>query len=209
MSRSKSITHAHAVFYTFNRLKFQWRCQRFDSSSCLLTFKGSGSNVMTEFLTIGQVAQRLGISSKTIRYYERIGLLPEMDRADNGYRRLNTQDVNRLRFIRRAKTLGLKLEEIRALTSAAEDGECKRITAELKEIVDSKIQECTRQIESLSALRISLEQVSLRINTSDHENDEHAHHHDHDHATAHPPFSPRCTCLPDALDLSLLGEGIR
>lgn len=162
---------------------------------------------MTEFLTIGQVAQRLGISSKTIRYYERIGLLPEMDRADNGYRRLNAQDVNRLRFIRRAKALGLKLEEIRALTSAAEHGECRRITAELKEIVDCKIQECTRQIESLSALRTSLEQVSLRINTSDHEPHEHEHH--HDHATAHPPFSPECTCLPDALDLSLLGEGIR
>ncbi len=162
---------------------------------------------MTEFLTIGQVAHRLGVSSKTIRHYESIGLLPELDRANNGYRRLNTQDVNRLRFIRRAKALGLKLEEIRALTSAAEQGECRQITAELKGIVDSKIEECTRQIESLSALRTSLEQVSLRINTSDHDNHDHDHH--HDHATAHPPFSPRCTCLPDALDLSLLGEGIR
>ncbi|TVR69921.1 MAG: MerR family transcriptional regulator [Sphaerobacteraceae bacterium] len=164
---------------------------------------------MTEVLTIGQAAQRLGISSKTIRYYESIGLLPEMTRADNGYRRLNTQDVNRLRFIRRAKSLGLKLEEIRALTSAAEHGECWRITAELKDIVDSKIHECTRQIESLSELRTSLEQVSLRINTSDHEKHEHEHEHHHTHETAHTPFSPDCTCLPDALDLSLLGEGIR
>jgi MerR family transcriptional regulator, copper efflux regulator len=158
---------------------------------------------MKEFLTIGRAAQSLGISSKTIRYYERIGLLPEMDRADNGYRRLTDEDVNRLEFIRRAKALGLKLEEIRALTAAAEQGECSRITAELKAIVDSKIEECTRQIESLSALRSSLEQVSLRINTSDPD------YHEHDHATAHAPFSPSCTCLPDALDLSPPGEGIR
>jgi DNA-binding transcriptional MerR regulator len=145
---------------------------------------------VSDNLTIGQVAQRVGTTAKTVRYYETIGLLPEVDRAPNGYRRFRTDDLNRIRFIRHAKSLGLTLEEIRVLTSVAEHGECQRITAELKDIVESKIQECDERIASLTAFRASLEQLSQKINADEHD------HHDA-HKEGHPPFSPRCTCLPD------------
>lgn len=149
--------------------------------------------------SVGQVARCLGISPKAIRYYESVGLLPALERSTNGYRRFRTLDVNRLRFIIRAKALGLTLKEIRTLTAVAEHGECQKITFELKEIVESKIQECNERIESLTEFRSSLEILSQHINA--------------DELNAlpteeaiHPPFSPTCTCLPESLTFPVTGR---
>ena len=147
---------------------------------------------MSDSLTVGQASQLLGTSSKAIRYYESIGLLPELERSDNGYRRLSTHDIDRLRFITSAKALGLTLSEISTLVSVAEQGECKRITKELKDIVSGKIRECDERIASLSAFRDSLERLSQQINVNNHDHDDHGVH-----TAGHPPFSPECTCLPD------------
>lgn len=66
-------------------------------------------------LTIGKVAKQAGVGIDTVRFYEREGLLPEARRAESGYRLYSLDDVDRLRFIRRAKTLGFSLEEIAEL----------------------------------------------------------------------------------------------
>jgi len=63
-------------------------------------------------LTIGKVARDAGIGVDTVRFYEREGLLPHADRAAHGYRTYSEQDIHRLRFIRRAKSLRFSLVEI-------------------------------------------------------------------------------------------------
>lgn len=59
--------------------------------------------------TIGQLAEQTGVSAKTIRYYESIGLLPQPSRGENSYRRYGVADVNRLCLLRRIRLLGLPL----------------------------------------------------------------------------------------------------
>ena len=64
-------------------------------------------------MRIGELARESGITAKTVRYYEGIGLMSEPPREDSGYRRYGPDDLSRLRFIVGAKQLGLSLEEIR------------------------------------------------------------------------------------------------
>jgi DNA-binding transcriptional MerR regulator len=145
---------------------------------------------MSNVFTVGQVARRLDVSPKAIRYYEDIGLLPPVARFANGYRRYDSDDVNRLRFIVRAKSIGLTLRKIRDLVAAAEQGECNRITAHLKNMLDSKIEECDLQIKSLIEFRARLEELSGAVRVADGGQSS--------HGSGHPPFSPECTCLPAA-----------
>lgn len=72
-------------------------------------------------MKIGEVAERSGCHPETVRYYERIGLLPEPPRTAGGYRDYRPADADRLRFISRGRELGFSLEEIRSLLGLAED----------------------------------------------------------------------------------------
>jgi len=72
-------------------------------------------------LTIGQLAQRTGANIETIRYYERIGLLPVALRQRR-YRSYDTTDVARLGFVRRSRELGFAIKEVRALLDLAAGG---------------------------------------------------------------------------------------
>ena len=67
---------------------------------------------MNRTLKIGQLAKKSGVTTKTIRYYELIGLIHETDRTDSGYRLYDEKDVERLIFIRKAKGLGFSLSDI-------------------------------------------------------------------------------------------------
>ena len=75
-----------------------------------------------EKLTIGKLANSAGINLETIRYYERIGLMPKPGRTDAGHRNYAAAHVRRLTFIRRARELGFALEDIRTLLELAEPG---------------------------------------------------------------------------------------
>lgn len=66
-------------------------------------------------MNIGQAAKAAGISAKMIRYYESIGLVPEVGRTHGGYRSYDNANVDRLKFIRRARELGFSSERVRAL----------------------------------------------------------------------------------------------
>ena len=68
---------------------------------------------MNKGMKIGEIAKATGLTTKTIRYYELNRLLEEPDRTDSGYRLYGTKDVERLEFIKKAKRMGLSLEEIR------------------------------------------------------------------------------------------------
>ena len=67
-------------------------------------------------MNIGEVEKRAGLPAKTIRYYEEIGLV-RPDRRENGYRSFSEQDIHRLRFVQRARSLGFSVEECRRLLS--------------------------------------------------------------------------------------------
>lgn len=72
-------------------------------------------------MKIGEVAAASGCHLETVRYYERIGLLPRPVRTASGYRAYDTGDAERLRFITRGRDLGFSLDEIRSLMRLADD----------------------------------------------------------------------------------------
>ena len=79
---------------------------------------------MTEStIHIGELAERTGLSLRTLRHYDEIGLLRAAGRSDGGYRLYTEEDVDRLMLIRRMKPLGYSLEEMAELLRAADDAE--------------------------------------------------------------------------------------
>ena len=103
-------------------------------------------------ITVKQVADRVGLPSRTIRYYDRIGLVRADDRSGAGYRLYSEVDEGRLLFIRRAKRLGFSLDEIRGLLAAAEAG-CGATVPELDRLLEQKVQEIDAKIAELIAFR--------------------------------------------------------
>lgn len=106
---------------------------------------------------IGVVASEVGIGIDTIRYYEREGLLPEPVRRPSGYRQYGADVLLRLRFIRRAKTLGFSLADIRELLALSGDREqgvagVKARAAQRLADVDHRIRELTRIQRGLNKL---------------------------------------------------------
>ncbi len=108
-------------------------------------------------LSIGRLGERAGVNIETIRYYERIGLLPEPARSLAGYRLYAEDHLRRLRFIRRGRDLGFSIEAIRTLLRLAEhpDQPCAdadRLAAEHLADVERKIEELTRLSEELGKM---------------------------------------------------------
>ncbi len=101
-------------------------------------------------MNIGTAAQKSGLPPKTIRYYEDIGLLTA-DRAANGYRDYSIEDVHRLSFVQRSRSLGFTVEECRQLLSLYTDRD--RSSADVKAIATEKLGEIDRKILELTGLR--------------------------------------------------------
>jgi MerR family transcriptional regulator, copper efflux regulator len=108
---------------------------------------------------ISDVASKTGFSPPTLRYYERIGLLPEPERTPAGYRVFTEQHLRLLGFIARAKRLGLPLEEIRTLAEAWSRQDCRATRGQLEALVQSKLAEVRHRIGDLVALREQLEEI--------------------------------------------------
>lgn len=104
-------------------------------------------------LQVKQVAERVGLPSRTVRYYDRIGLVSPAVRSDAGYRMYGPDDEGRLRFVRQAKALGFSLREIRGLLAAAERNCCGEVVPELHRLLDEKIGETDARIAELRAFR--------------------------------------------------------
>jgi Cu(I)-responsive transcriptional regulator len=105
-------------------------------------------------MNIGEAAKRSGISAKTIRYYESIGLIPAVDRSAGNYRRYGDSEVETLRFIARARSLGFSVEDVGTLLALYRDR--KRASAEVKRIAGQHIEEIDRKVEELRAMRKTL-----------------------------------------------------
>jgi MerR family copper efflux transcriptional regulator len=107
-------------------------------------------------LKIGELARQTGLSIKTIRYYETRGLLEQPPRTEGGYRLYGPEEVARLRFVQRAKLLGLTLEEIRELVERATRGNEGQLVPRLEEVLEAKLEETERKLTELSAFRQNL-----------------------------------------------------
>jgi DNA-binding transcriptional MerR regulator len=107
-----------------------------------------------EELTIGQVAQRSGLSSDAIRFYEREGLIPPPRRSASSYRYFPPEVVQRLRFIRTIQRFGLRLREIRELLTVQDVRGCAKYEA--RELLSRRLSEIEGMLAELSRLRQDL-----------------------------------------------------
>jgi Cu(I)-responsive transcriptional regulator len=107
-------------------------------------------------MTIGEAARRSGLSSKTIRYYEDIGLVSPA-RSANGYRDYGPGDLRQLGFLHRARGLGFTVDECRHLLALYADKH--RASAEVKRLAGERLKDIEARIRRLEALRDSLTQL--------------------------------------------------
>lgn len=109
-------------------------------------------------LRIGELAAEHNLNAKTIRYYEAIGLLPEPQRTSGGYRVYGPADSECLRFVAKAKAVGLTLGEIAQVLAVRSAGErpCEHVVA----IVDRKLADVEARLRELAGFRREL--VALR-----------------------------------------------
>lgn len=114
----------------------------------------------TRQMRIGEAAAAAGLTASAVRFYESEGLLGDAPRSEGGYRLYGEVDVRRLKFIRRARTLGLPLQAVRELVHAAFEVRCQDFEPRLTDALDRRLEEVQKQIVELQLL---LEQLqSLR-----------------------------------------------
>lgn len=116
-------------------------------------------------MRIGQLADQASTTAKTIRFYERTGLLPEPQRTSAGYRVYDQEAIGRLRFIRAAQAAGLTLAEIAEVIAAREHTgpPCSHVTA----LLDEHAADLDRRLTELTALRDEVQRLRDRATTLD------------------------------------------
>jgi MerR family copper efflux transcriptional regulator len=108
-------------------------------------------------LTVSDLARQAGVSPHTVRYYDRVGLLSTADRSPSGYRLHPPDLVERLRFIRGAKSLGLQLQHIALLLDVMDRGPCPCGLTEA--LLRGRLAATDEEVASLSRLRDELERL--------------------------------------------------
>ncbi|MGH8128586.1 MAG: heavy metal-responsive transcriptional regulator [Gammaproteobacteria bacterium] len=111
-------------------------------------------------VTIGHLAQRMGVAAETLRYYERLGLIRPVRRTESNYRLYGAEAEQRLVFIRRAQTVGFSLDEIRELLSLHHRADAG--AAEAKAIAEVRIREVEARIHDLERMREGLKVLSAQ-----------------------------------------------
>ena len=104
-------------------------------------------------MNVQRAAEMAGLSAKTARYYDEIGLV-QPGRSANGYRDYSADDVHKLRFLQRARGLGFSIEDCRLLLSLYEDK--KRASADVKALALARINDIESKIRELESLRATL-----------------------------------------------------
>jgi MerR family mercuric resistance operon transcriptional regulator len=116
-------------------------------------------------LTIGRLATAAGVNLETVRYYERVGLMPSPDRTPGGHRSYAPEHRARLAFIRRARELGFSLNDIRTLLALAEPG--RKSCAEVRAIASEHLHDVHAKIADLSRLAAVLDEAVIRCGDGD------------------------------------------
>lgn len=113
--------------------------------------------------TIARLATAAGVHVETVRYYQRRGLVPEPARPAGGIRRYGQADADRLRFIRRAQTMGFSLTEIGSLLELKTRGSCRATRA----LAAAKLEDVNARMRELRRLRTELAELVARCDTNE------------------------------------------
>ena len=109
-------------------------------------------------LTIGKLAKQVGIGIETVRFYEKQGLIAPPPRTDSNYRIYPEEEIVKLRFIKRAKTLGFSLNEIKELIFISNDPHATK--ADIKKRSVEKLADIKEKIQGLNRMRDALEHLT-------------------------------------------------
>ncbi|HHI94305.1 MAG TPA: MerR family transcriptional regulator [Gammaproteobacteria bacterium] len=116
----------------------------------------------TPTLTIGKLAAAAGVNVETIRYYQRLKLIIEPAKPDQGYRHYPAEYVLRVRFIKRAQQLGFTLKEIQELLELG-DGHCQQV----QQLAQVKLKKIRERITDLTAMYDALDSLLTQCQTSE------------------------------------------
>lgn len=108
-------------------------------------------------MQIGEAAASSGCHIETIRYYERVGLLPRARRTGSGYRTYTSAEVDRMRFITRGRELGFGLDEIRSLLSLSQDASLS--CADVDRLANAHLAEIRQRVRALNRMAKELERT--------------------------------------------------
>ena len=108
----------------------------------------------------GELARRAGCNIETVRYYERIGLMPNPPRSENGFRSYEERHLTRLTFIRRARELGFTLEEVQDLLRLVDGGHYT--CAQVQELALRHTDDIQRKINDLHRMQRALKEMSAQ-----------------------------------------------
>lgn len=108
-------------------------------------------------MQIKDLAKQVGVSTKTIRYYESVGLMPPPQRGENNYRIYGETDIERLRFIASARSLGIAIKDIAEILAARDHGiaPCDRVL----DVLSQQLADIDRKIADLLKLRATLQEI--------------------------------------------------
>ena len=106
-------------------------------------------------LKIGEVVARLGVSADTLRYYEKIRLMPKVQRNGAGIRFYNDGNLSRIRFIKRAQRMGFSLDEISQLLAFREQPQ--QAKPEIRQLARAKLEDIEIHLQDLQKLRNELQ----------------------------------------------------
>src|SRR5690606_1702446 len=107
---------------------------------------------------IGEAAEASGVSAKLIRYYESIGLMPKATRTESGYRVYGENEIHLLRFIKRARSLGVPGKRIQTLVALWSN--VRRARAEVKQVARTHVAELNAKIAELRAMSDALQELA-------------------------------------------------
>ncbi len=109
-------------------------------------------------VSIGRLSERSGVHLETVRYYERIGIMPVPSRNAAGHRRYDGEHLKRLKFIKRSRELGFTLREVRVLLGLVDGGDYT--CAEVRELTLGHLQDVRRKIVDLQRLEATLAEIT-------------------------------------------------
>ncbi len=121
---------------------------------------------MTTLMNIGEAAKAAGVSTKMIRNYEQIGLLPPAERSDAGYRLYGLRDVSVLRFIRQSRRLGFSMEQIAELIGMW--GDDARSSREVKAVAQRHLNVLEEKLHEIVEMKTALESLVNACKGDDH-----------------------------------------
>lgn len=109
-------------------------------------------------MNIGQAAKASGVNAKLIRHYESIGIIPKASRTEAGYRTYSENEVHILAFVRRARSLGFSMKEIKKLVGLWRNR--SRASSDVKALTQTHIKALDEKIKELEAIRNTLQHLA-------------------------------------------------